>query len=97
MIAYNISDGKLLCSFVGQLDTAACEEFRNQLWEKVQELKLPVIFDMQKVDYVSSEFLRICIQVFKEVGDEKFVLVDVHPSVKKVFKISGLDKLMKVD
>ncbi len=97
MVQFSETDGKLMCAFDGQLDTAACQEFSAQVKEKVQGLKLPVIFDMHKVDYVSSEFLRICIQTYKEVGTDKFLLVDAHPSVKKVFKIAGLDSIIKID
>jgi len=86
----------LVCNFSGRMDTASCSECENELFEKVTELKAPVIFDMQEVDYVSSAFLRICLKLLKTVGTESFSLVNVHPNVKKVFKIAGFDRQITI-
>ena len=91
MVSFEVKDDKLICSFSEQMNTENCFKIQEEIFKKIRELKKPVIFDMQRVDYVASIFLSICIQISKEVGVENFMLQNVHPSVKKVFKISGLD------
>ena len=55
-----------------------------------------MVFDLKGVDYVASAFLRICLSVYKQVGPERFSMVNVHPFVKKVLMIANLADLMKV-
>jgi anti-anti-sigma factor len=87
---------KMLCKFSGRQDTTTCMEMEAKLSEVTGE-KLPVTFDLKEVEYVSSAFLRLCLRVAKEVGTEKFAVVNLNPSVKKVFKIAGFDKLVKAE
>ncbi len=97
MINYVPDGGKLLCVFEERLDTVNCMNFEKELLGKVQEMKSPVVFDLTKVEYIASSFLRICFQVVKEAGAGNLSLVNVSPEIKKVFKIAGVDKLMKID
>ena len=101
MIRYNIEkditeDPTLVCTFMKRLDTAICQEIENDLFSKVQNTKIPVVFNMQDVDYVASSFLSICLRVAKKVGTENFSIINVHPNVKKVFKIAKFDKQLTI-
>ena len=96
MVEFNREDKYLVCSFPERLDTSYCLENSEGLLQKIEESGMPVIFDLQKTNYISSAFLRICLQVCKEKGKEYFSLTNIAPSVKKVFKIAGFDKLMNI-
>jgi anti-anti-sigma factor len=97
MVRFSGEEGKLVCSFEERLDTDNCMKFENELLEKVLQSKgKPVVFNLAKVDYVSSLFLGICMRILKDAGKENFTLVNVHPNIKKVFKISGLDKYIAI-
>jgi anti-sigma B factor antagonist len=101
MVQYNLEADitdvpKLICAFTERLDTANCQQIEEELYNKVQESKVPVIFNLQDVDYVASAFLRMCLKVAKEVGPGNFSVINVHPSVKKVFKIAGFDKELSI-
>lgn len=96
MVSYNVQEDKLVCSFPERLDTEKCLDLENELHQKVKELKMPVIFDLNGVTYISSMFLRICIQTLKGVGPENFSLINLNPNVKKVLKIAGLDKVITI-
>ncbi len=97
MVDY-ISDGKMIrCVFNERLDTVNCMNFEQELLEKVQEAENSIVFDLGKVDYIASSFLRICFRVSKTNGEGKLSLVNVSPEVKKVLKIAGVDKHIKVD
>jgi anti-anti-sigma factor len=55
-----------------------------------------IIFDLGQVDYVSSGFLRLCLQAAKQVQQGSFRIVNTKPEVMKVFKVAGLDEMLKV-
>jgi len=97
MVRYNVEqdvtgEKTLACSFSERLDTDNCFKFSNDVLEKVRESKIPVIFDLEKVDYISSIFLGLCLRIAKEVGFQNFTIVNTKPNVLKVFKIAGVDK-----
>ena len=94
MVRYNVEENitgeeTLACSFPVRVNTESCAQFEKELFTKVQELKIPVIFDLEKVDYIASMFLGLCMRVAKEVGPQNFTIINTTPNVRKVFKISG--------
>jgi anti-anti-sigma factor len=97
MLQSEEKDGKLYCIFTGSQNTPACQEIEAGLYAKIDALKLPVVFDLKGVEFVGSMFLRICLTVLQKVSAEKFAVVNIQPSVKKVFKIAGFDKQVKLD
>lgn len=96
MVEFHAEGKYLVCAFPERLDTNYCVEHSEELLQKIEVSGMEVIFDLGKTDYISSAFLRICLQVCKERGKESFSLTNIAPSVKKVFKIAGFDKLMNI-
>ena len=96
MVKYSVEDGKLVCSFSHRLDSTNCVKWEKGLYEKVRESNMPVVFDLKKVNYIASAFLRICFAVAKELGANKLSIVHACPYVKKVFKIAGFDKKIRI-
>lgn len=93
---YNHGAERVTCSFEGRLDTAKCLEVESEIYNKLNGVKIPVVFDMEKVAYVSSAFLRLCLKIAKEKTSGQFSLTGVCPEVKKVFKIAGFDKIINI-
>jgi len=71
-------------------------KWEDGLYEKIELVRMPVVFDLEKVNYVASAFLRICIKVAKDVGAKDLEIIHTCPHVKKVFKIAGLDRQLKI-
>lgn len=94
MVGYDEKNGELVCSFSGRLDSAATAELCEEVLERVRAAET-VIFDLRDVDYVSSAFLRLCFRAAKE-KDQSFSIVNENPSILKVLKIAGFDKLMSI-
>ncbi len=55
-----------------------------------------IVFDLGQVEYISSGFIRLCAQAAKQVQQGGFRVVNTKPLVMKVFKVAGLDELLKV-
>lgn len=94
-IAFEMIDGTLHCIFAGRLDTAVSAAVDADLQAQLTDTGRPVVFDLAQVDYVSSAFLRLCVATAKRVP--AFSIVKVDPSVKRVFKIAGFEKLMRIE
>jgi anti-anti-sigma factor len=93
----------LNCIFEGRLDTersfTISEPVDSQINKKTDGDPGPgfkVVFDIAKVDYIASSFIRICIQSAKKVGKENFSIKNSSPVIKKTFKIAGLDRELNV-
>ncbi len=82
---------RLVCRMPARLDTATSTAIREMLLDRVREEGLPVVFDLEDATFVSSMFIRLCLQVSEIAGKGNFRLVNLRPDVKRVFKIAGLD------
>lgn len=88
---------RLLIRFEGRMDTARCTEIAAEVRAAVTAPALPVVFDLQQVDFVASAFIRLCIYAYQQAGSQGFQLVNTGPSIKRVFKIAGLDAMFKCE
>ena len=94
MVTFRENETEMICSFAGILNTTNCLTFEKELLEKTIPPK-KVVFDLKQVSYVSSSFLRICVQLFHAKGKGGITVINLSPEVKKVFKISGIDELFE--
>jgi anti-anti-sigma factor len=97
---YNPDDKVLTATFSGRLDTIAVMKL-----SEIIQIKLPmtdgkseekIVFDLRDVDYISSSFIRICVNVAKQAAPGNFSIAHCQPFIKKTFKISGLDDILHV-
>ncbi len=96
MFRFSIKNKKLICRFPKRMDSDACAKWEGKGYKKIREKKLPVVFDLNKVDYISSLFLSLCVKALKETGRDNFTVINASANVKKIFTIPGLDKLIKI-
>ena len=103
-ISYNDKDQVMNCAFARRLGADSSSEITDIIYNKINELKnlnnspdnLKIVFDLEKVEFVASSFIRICISIFKEVGHENFSIVNTKPIIKKTFAIAGLSDDMNI-
>ncbi len=96
MLSFIDNDDTLICKFRSRLDTFNSQKLENELNTRIAESNKTIIFDLEEVVFVSSYFLRICINTLKTIGTEKFKLQNVKSDIKKVFMIAGYDKYMNI-
>lgn len=87
----------LLIRFEGSMDSAKCAKVEAQVRAALRQPDAPVVFDLDGVDFISSAFLRFCIYGLQQAGAHGFQIVNVGPNIKRVFKIAGLDAMLKAD
>jgi anti-anti-sigma factor len=88
---------RLRIRFEGRLDTAKCEEISAEVRAAVTAPTVPVEFDLAEVDFVASAFLRLCIYAYQQSGEQGLQILNASPTIKRVFKIAGMDKLFKCE
>ena len=89
-------NGQLRCVFDGPMNTTVCGAMAESLQARIDASGLPVVFDLQGVDYVASAFFRICLVVVKKAGSDKLTIINLSPMCKRMFKIAGLDRIFKL-
>jgi anti-anti-sigma factor len=88
------SQEQLRIEFEGSLDTAKCMQIEAEVRGAVDGSTVPVVFDLAKVDFISSAFLRLCIHAQHQAKEHGFRIAGAGPSVKRVLKIAGLDAML---
>ena len=85
-----VEGSKLTLAPVGRVDTITSPELEAAVQlEGVEEL----VFDLSKVDYVSSAGLRVLLASQKKMAGKKMVIVGACPAVKEVFDITGFSDI----
>lgn len=103
-----IKDDKHVISFTGRLDTATCNAIHDEVMQYIESLIDPefenlaismrpkIVFDMAKVDYISSSLIRLSGEVAKRIGRENLSFVNAGPFVKKILVVAGISNIIEV-
>lgn len=78
----------------GWLDTKTApelEEIINALAPEVTD----IVFDFEKLEYISSAGLRLVVAVYKKMNSMK--LKNVSPEIMDIFKLTGFDKRLDIE
>ena len=92
------SDGILVVSLVGRIDSANASEFSNELLAIAESRpELPMELDATELEYVSSAGLRAFRHAYMEMRQKHGVLAakNVGRSVMEVLEITGFTRLFK--
>ena len=96
-MSFALENGELVCSLEGRLDTGVSSQISEALQKELEAKPASVVLDLGEVYYICSAFLRICLQLAKDFGKDAFSVRNALLPVKKIFKISALDTMMKIE
>ena len=97
MVTFTEQDNEIVCTFTGQLGTAEVMKDQPAVDQKLEQVHdRSVAFDLSRVSFVASSFLRLCVKTAREAGPARFSVRNLTPEVKKVYVICGLDKQMAI-
>lgn len=94
IVTYSEIDGNLICKFSGRLDSVVSQIIENDLINRIQITRHPVIFDLKDVDYISSAFLRAVISSARVIPSMKLKIINAIPDIKEIFEAAGLSKII---
>ncbi|EDP23989.1 STAS domain-containing protein [Parvimonas micra] len=91
-------DGELLfVDLQGDLDINSNKEFKEKV-NSVQGVK-KIIVNCENLSYIDSTGLGAFISIYKHIKEkgEKLVITGLKPHIKKIFLITDLDKVFKIE
>ena len=96
MVKYEEAEGRLICYFEGRMDTMASTNVEDEVFDQVLRHRLPTVFDLKEVTYVSSAFFRICLKAARATKEMKITMRNTPPIAREGFKITGLDRILDI-
>lgn len=96
---YNENNNNWLIAVSGEIDIFNSDEFKKTILVLLEEKPLNLEFDCENLTYIDSTGLGSLIAVLKKVKsyDGEISLKNVKPSLSKLFKITNLDKVFKIE
>jgi anti-sigma B factor antagonist len=83
----------------GELDVAGADKVKAHLNSLIEEQPVDIKMDFTNLEYIDSTGLGALIGVLKrlKVNDKDIYVLNARKNVKKIFSITGLDKIFKVE
>ena len=90
------TEGKTLTVLLdGKLDTSTAPDLEKEL-DLTDTEKL--IFDLEKLEYISSAGLRVLLAALKKMNEKGEMSVrHVSPEVKEIFEVTGFDEILTIE
>lgn len=83
----------------GEIDIYTSQSFKNELNEVIKSCKGDLFIDCKELSYIDSTGLGILVGALKEIrkADSSIYICNLKDNIKKLFLITGLDKLFKIE
>jgi len=98
-IAHQEKDGIICFQIEGRLDAESAPEAEILVKGALKQGGQRLLFDMSKMDYISSAGLRSILMVAKKIesNEGKLTFANLRGMVQEVFTISGLNSIFQVN
>jgi anti-sigma B factor antagonist len=92
---YNEKD--LTITIKGKIDTITSPDFENEIIDEMGKFD-SLIIDLNDLEYISSAGLRVLISSKKKLDSQNIpVTIKVNDTIKEIFVMSGLDKVLDIE
>lgn len=83
----------------GELDVSTSEELKSYLNNLTNQEIIDIKMNLTNLDYIDSTGLGVMVGVLKKLktNEKDIYIVNPKNNVKKIFTITGLDKIFKVE
>ena len=97
-IVKNYNEKELTLSLEGRIDTITSQDLDKEINEEFGNFD-SLIMDFTGLEYISSAGLRVLIATQKKLKQENmpFVIRNVNDTVGEIFRMSGFDKILKIE
>ncbi len=97
-ITKNYEEKELTLYVEGRIDTITSKELDKEINEELGNFD-SLIMDFTDLEYISSAGLRVLIATQKKLKPENipFVIRNVDDAIKEIFRMSGFDKILKIE
>ena len=96
-ITKNQEAGKLTISLEGRLDTTTAPQLEGELRTAVNGIT-ELIFDLEKLDYVSSAGLRVLLAAQKVMNRQGSMIIrNVNSDIMEIFEVTGFVDILSIE
>lgn len=97
-IIKNYNEKELTLTIEGRIDTITSQELDGEINDEFGNFD-SLIIDFADLEYISSAGLRVLIATQKKLKAEDipFVIKNVNDTVGEIFRMSGFDKILKIE
>lgn len=82
----------------GEIDIGSAPRVYSLMWQTAERGKRPLVVDLGSLEFMDSSGLQVLLRLREKlrVQGKKILLVSPRPQIKKLFKLTGFDKLFPV-
>lgn len=96
-ITMNRKDNELIVALEGRLDSLSALDLDKKLDSELDGIE-KLIFDFEKLEYISSAGLRILLSVYSTMESRgKMIVRNINRNVKSVFEITGFLAFINIE
>ncbi len=94
----NYNDKELTLAVEGRIDTLTSKELEDEITAELGNFD-SLILDFADLEYISSAGLRVLISTQKKLKADNIPMIikNVTDSVNEIFRMSGFDKILKIE
>ena len=94
----NYNDKELTLTVEGRIDTLTSKELEDEITAELGNFDA-LILDFANLEYISSAGLRVLIKTQKKLKADNIPMIikNVTDSVNEIFRMSGFDKILKIE
>ncbi|EHL17454.1 anti-anti-sigma factor [Peptoanaerobacter stomatis] len=98
-VNFNKTDDKWNVALEGEIDIYTATKLKESLSVINEENIKDVVINMQNLEYIDSTGLGILVGVLKRLKQKEkdIYILNTKANVKKIFTITGLDKIFKLE
>jgi anti-anti-sigma factor len=87
---------ELVVAIEGRIDTMTAPELETAVQPYFNETEVTLVFDCEKVSFVSSSGLRVILMVHKQITAKggKFIMRNLNPEVRSVIDMTGFSRII---
>lgn len=93
------TDDYVKVTLSGEVDIYTSQELKENLYRVVETNKKDLIIDCKELNYIDSTGLGIFVGALKKAKqyEKKIKIINLKDNIKKLFIITGLDKIFEVE
>ena len=96
-ISKKLDGDKLIIALEGRLDTVSAPDLEKEAQKSLDGVK-ELIFDFEKLEYISSAGLRVLLTIQKMMSDKGTMKVtNANDIVKEVFEVTGFGDIITIE
>lgn len=95
-----LQDGKLTVALTGEIDHHCAKNYINSISAKIEAYTPQIcVLDFQEVTFMDSSGIAVVINAMRNMSriDGSLILCGLRDQPMKVFRASGIDKLVKIE